>query len=109
MQRWGDADQLRPVAEAWLRKQAAEVSRLVDGVCVRETWDDSVPADSAQCSGSASEVIRIFNASLATVSELDIPLHGSVMRAELDLIGSGVRCRTHELVLHVHNHHLQAI
>jgi hypothetical protein len=62
VQTWADAAQLKPVALAWLSMPDEEVSRLMTGVCSRERWEER-PTSSAFIAASASEVVRIFNAS----------------------------------------------
>jgi hypothetical protein len=91
VQTWADAAQLKPVALAWLSKQADEVARLMAGVCSRERWEQRPASGETYISSSASEVVRVFNASLTTLTDMGVPLHGSVLRSELELLGGPVR------------------
>lgn len=89
MQTWASADALKPVALKWLEGQAAEVKRLVASNCEGETWVP--PQEPPFVANSATEVVRIFEASVNTLFELAVPLHGSVVRSELELLGQSVR------------------
>jgi hypothetical protein len=89
MQPWASAATLKPVVMKWLEAQSDEVMRLVASNCDSETWVP--PQEPPFLANSAAEVVRIFEVSLNTLFDLGVPLHGSAVRSELELLGQSVR------------------
>lgn len=85
-QAWADEEQLKPVLIEWLEEHRKEVLRLASAVCEGERWRES-PAGGLFVADSAAELQRILAAAINSLLELDVPLHGAVVRLELDVLG----------------------
>lgn len=86
LQAWADAEHLKPSALAWLAQQDSEVTRLIDETAQRERWQER-PSEPPYIASSAAEAVRILSASLNAVLDLGVPLHGAVVRTELEMLG----------------------
>lgn len=88
-QAWADAEQLKPALIAWLEEHRKEVMRLAAAVCEKEQWRER-PSSGPYVASSATELQRVLAAALNSLLDLDVPLHGAVMRLELDVLGEMV-------------------
>jgi hypothetical protein len=70
---------------AWLEQHRKEVLRLATAVCEKETWQET-PPDGEYIATSATEILRVPQSALDSLLQLDIPIHNTVMRSELEVI-----------------------
>jgi hypothetical protein len=82
-------EQLKPALMAWLEQHRKEVLRLATAVCEKETWQET-PPDGQFIATSATEILRVPHSALDSLLQLDIPIHGTVMRSELEVIAQVV-------------------
>lgn len=90
MQDWADANDLKEVTLLWLMRRNAEVTRLCGALCRAEEWTER-PSDAHFVASSGPELARLSTTALESLADLDIPLHGAVVRSELQNVGRMVR------------------
>jgi hypothetical protein len=66
------------------------VLRLATAVCEKEQWKET-PLYGPLIASSATEIQRVLHTALASLLHLDIPIHGAVMRSELEVIAEVVQ------------------
>ena len=86
VQEWADANDLKAPTLAWLDGHNSEVARLVTALCQAEQWTER-PSDAHFVASSAPEMVRIVTAAMESLTGLDVPVHGAVMRSEVQLLG----------------------